>query len=176
QLTPMRDPLARQVEQRDDVVARQQHAIEGTDRRDETLLVLDLPPSSDHVIDRGALHARIIKRAFGHRCLASPAERLLVPRRQRYRPEILDHVEIVSLLAPLILRRVDLADARVDADLLERAGKGQEQSLLHPGCRQNFELERLSRGDIDELAILELIAGVLQELQRLAPSIAVLAR
>ncbi len=64
---------------------------------------------------------------------------------------ILDHVEVVGLLAPLILRRVDLADARVDADLLQGAGIGEQQPLLGARRGENLEGERLARRSLTSL-------------------------
>src|SRR5262249_45992341 len=135
ELAPMRDPLTGEMKQWDDVVARQQQAIERTHRRNEAVAILGLERRLDHRVDRLALHAGIVERAFGACGLAPPAKRLLVPGGERDRPVILDHVEIVGLLAPLILRRVNLTDSRIDSYLFQGRGIGDEKPLLSAGRR-----------------------------------------
>ncbi len=97
---------------------------------------------------RRAFDARIIERTFGHRSFAPPPKRLLISRRQRHRPEILDHVEVVGLLAPLILGRINLTDFGLDSYLFQSLRIGQQEPLLGAGGGQNLESRRAPRSPL----------------------------
>src|SRR3990172_7859807 len=130
QIAPMRDPLARQIKEGNDVIPREQDAVQRARGSDEARPVFGLEQRLDHGVHARAFHARKIERAFRHRGLAPPTKRLLIPRRQRHRPEILDHVEVVGLLAPLILGRINLTDSRLDSYLFQGPRIGEQQPLL----------------------------------------------
>ena len=159
---PIGEPLRRQMEQGHDVVTREQKTVERAHGRNEALAVLGLEQCLDHGVDAGALHASIVVGALGRGGIAPPAEELLVPRRQRHRPIVLEHVVVIGQLAPLILRRVDLADARIDADLLQGAGVGEQQAFLGSRGGENLEADRRALL-VAELALLQAVARLLEQ-------------
>src|SRR5262249_8722805 len=162
ELVPISEPLLWQIEQRHDIVAREKEAVERSHRGVEPVAVLRFEQGLDHGVDAGALYPCVVERAVSHRSVASPAESLLVAGRQRHRPIVLDHVEVIVQLAPLKLSRVDLADLRVDADVLQGASISEQQPLLCPGCGEDLEGDGLA-GLVAELAAFEPVSGLLEK-------------
>ena len=68
-----------------------------------------------------------------------------------------------------------MTDSRLDSYLFQGRGVGEQEPFLGAGGGENLELEGLAGRHIDELAVLELIAGLFQQLQRRDPPLAVLA-
>ena len=131
------------MEERDDVIAGQEHAVERAHGGDEMIAGVRREQGIDHGIHRLPIDAGIIEGPLGAGGLAAPAEGLLIAGRQRCRPEILDHVEVVGLLAPLILGGVNLADSGVDSYLFQGARIGEDEALLAARRGQNLEADRL---------------------------------
>ena len=77
-MIPARHPLARQVEQRQDVAAGQQNPVECSDGGNELRPVFCCEQGVDHGIDGGALNAGKVECALGCRGFATPSEILLV--------------------------------------------------------------------------------------------------
>src|ERR1035437_791228 len=95
----------------------------------------------DQGVDGGVFCAHIVSRALMVRSLASPIERLLVTRRQRLIPAVLDHVEIEAEAALIELHCVNRTDRYFDTCTLEIARERQCDALLIAGGHQNFEGE-----------------------------------
>src|SRR5260370_16964918 len=69
----------------------------------------------DQGVDGGVFRPHIVSRALMVRSLASPIERLLVARRQRLIPAVLDHVELEAEPALIELNGVARAHRRLHA-------------------------------------------------------------
>src|SRR4029079_16466751 len=163
-IAPMRDPLLRQIKKREQISARAEQAVERAYGGDKVVASLRFKQRGDHSVGGFTFDARIIQRSVSDPCIASPAEGLLIARRQRRRPEILNHIEIVGLLAPLILRAVDLTDLCLDAQLLQRLGVGEQQPLLAAVDGQNLEGEGFAGRLVDKSAISESVSGLFEQL------------
>ena len=118
---PVGDPLLGDEEQRDHVVAGQQHAIERAHGGDEILFGLGLQHRLDHGVGRRVLDTGEVIGAGRLRRRRRPAEQLLVARRQRRRPRVLDHVVVVVGQPLLILGAVDDAQLHLDAEAFDVA-------------------------------------------------------
>src|SRR5262247_3061440 len=73
EVLPIGYPDTRQEEERNDVVTRQQDAVERAHGRHEVFRLFRLQQSSDHGIDGGIFHAWIVERALDAGGLAAPA-------------------------------------------------------------------------------------------------------
>src|SRR3954453_8455096 len=80
---PSDDPLFRQVEEGDRVVARDQDTIKRAHGGDEFVAAIGIEQGGDHLSDGRAFDPHIITGALGIRRRGSPVERLLVAWRKR---------------------------------------------------------------------------------------------
>ena len=113
----------------------------------------------DQGVNGGIFCAHVVSRALVIRGLASPIERLLVARRQRLVPAILDHVEFEPQPALIELDGIDRADRSFDAGALKIAHICQRDALLIACRHQNFEGKgRLGRSLPQHRAV-QIVAG-----------------
>src|SRR5262249_40310639 len=91
---PTRNPMVREMEQRNHVEAGDQHAIERAHGGDHLGAGLGLEQCADQSVDGGTLDADVIATASLIRGGRAPIEGLLVARRERLVPTVRYHVEI----------------------------------------------------------------------------------
>ena len=135
---PARDPLLLNVKHRNSVEARHQGPVQRPHRRDESGMLARLQHGRDHGVDGGVLGAHVVSRALIVRGLAAPIERLLVARRQRLIPAVLDHVEIETEPALIELNGIDRAHRRLDAGALQIARDRPARSAPDRGSSPGF--------------------------------------
>src|SRR5215510_4098259 len=162
---PAGDPLRRKMEQRDHVEAGDQHAVERAHGGDEVVAAFCLEEGCDHGIDGGALDAHIVAGAGQVGGLRAPIESLLVARRQRLFPAVLDHVEIVGESSTFVLYRIHNPHTRRNASPLQALREQERQPLLVPRCDQKLERERPPSLALDQLGAAQHVAGGREQLE-----------
>ncbi len=164
------------IKQRDSVEAGHQGPVERTNRRHEGGVLAGLQHGGDQGVDGGVLGAHVVAGALDVGGLASPVERLLVARRQRLIPAVLDHVEIESKPALIELHGIDHAHRRLDTRALQVALIGQRDPLLIARRHQNFEGERRLGRALPQYRAVEIVTGLRQQAQRATQRYAIAAR
>src|SRR5436309_11110540 len=104
---PACDPLLLNTKHRNCVKPRHEDPVQRPHRRNKIRMLAPLQHGRDHCVDGRVPDAHVIARALEFGGLAPPIKRLLVSRRQRLVPAILDHVKIESKLALVELNGID---------------------------------------------------------------------
>ena len=161
---------------RHDVVVPQQDAVERFGGGFEIGAVLGENDLIDHRIDRRIFDADQIVGAGLVGRLRAPVAALLVAGRQRFRPRIGDDVEIPAAQPVLELRLIDGAHRDRHAEPFERWLVEQEDALEARPRREKFDGKGLAGLDVDELLVLDFVARLFEQPQRLAQIVAHRAR
>src|SRR5487761_2003787 len=173
---PAGDPLLLNVKKRDGVKPGHQRAVQRAHRRDEGAMVPRRQHGGNHRIDGVVFGAHVVSAALIVRSLASPIEKLLVARRKRLIPAVLDHVEIEAETALIELNGVHRPYRCLDARALEVARKGEGYAFLIAGSHQNFEGEGRPGRTLPQHGAVEVVARLRQQIQRAAQRGAIAAR
>src|SRR4029077_3803759 len=172
---PIGNTMRRQIPMGYPVAPRADHAIERTARRGQLASGFGGENLLDQRIDRWIGDAGAIERARHARRLRGEIRAQRVTRRSR-EIEALDRDVIVEFIDALAeLNRIDDAQGRIDAEHPEVLDEWHVVRLEGRLVDQELDRPRLALR-IDALAVLDHVAGLLQQLRRLAQQHAVLAR
>src|SRR6516162_3220871 len=151
-----------------DVVVPQQNPIERVGGGFEIAAIFREDDLLDHRVDRWILDADHIERAGLVGGLRAPETALLVTGRERFAPGESDDIEVPIAQPIFVLRLVDGAHCDRDAEPLQRRLEEQEYAFETRIGGQKLDRIGFAGLYIDELLIAHLVAGVLQQVQRLA--------
>ncbi|MCY1297518.1 hypothetical protein D9M70_469610 [compost metagenome] len=101
---------------------------------------------------------------------------MLVAGHQCLRPDAVDHVIVEASDAIGVLGVIDGADAGIDTDLLHTVDERGDRALERRVGQKQFEAEGFASLHVDEAVALQLVAGLLEQRERLAQVVAHLLR
>src|SRR5512143_596105 len=136
---PARYPLNRRKVKWDHIHARQKHAIKCARGGDKIWAARGIEHRGNHGIDRLRFDPHVVAASLLIGSRRAPIEQLLVARRQRLLPTVVDHIEIKANAAAFELRGVHGTNARLYAGALEIANESERKALLIARCGQDFE-------------------------------------
>ena len=131
-------------------------------------MVARLQHVGDHRINGRVLGPHVVSRPLILRRFASPVKILLVARRKRLVPAVLDHVEVEAEAALVEQDRVNGADRCFDARTLEVARIGERDALLIARGHQYLEDKGRFGHPIAQHRAIEIVAGLEKQVQRAA--------
>ena len=128
----------------DYVVVPEQDAVEGAGYRDLRWTIGGGDLALDQLVDNRVGDTDVIAAARRLRRRTRPEVALLIARAQGLAPRGDDDVEVKVLDAVLVLRRVNGADGRLNAEAFEVLHEGAEDALVRRGPEQKFKAHYLA--------------------------------